>query len=149
MSSALAYKPKVYTASKIWHAPFWRARAVDRTWDHVDFTARWIYMEHLEKPDAFPTPAQFGHFWAIDKQDVLRSDFVICLAFDPAVHPIPDHDHLKGGLIEAGMGIAAGKTVLAIGFHHAPKSHSWTWGPQVVRLETLEDARLFLKGYRL
>lgn len=42
------YRPKVYTASKLRHANMWRSIAEEPAWDHVEWTARWPHMAHLE-----------------------------------------------------------------------------------------------------
>lgn len=143
-----SYRPKVYTASKIWHAPLWRDLRTNPSWSHVEFTARWPDMEHLEKGGAMPSPAEFAHFWTIDEQDVRRSDFVLVLAHDPYLHngPTGDNESLRGALVEAGIGIAMGKTIITIGL--AP-SHSWSYHPRVVRLDDLASAKIFLRTYHV
>lgn len=42
------YRPKVYTASKLRHAALWQSLFDAPGWDHVEWTARWPRMAHLE-----------------------------------------------------------------------------------------------------
>lgn len=130
------YKPKVYTASKIPRHTLWKELKASPSWDHVDWTARWVHMVDEERET---TPALFAHFWTIDMQDVRRSDFVLLYAAE-------DAQELRGGLVEAGMGLAFGKTVLAIDL---PLTHSWSHHPLVVRLSSLDLAREFLLRYNI
>jgi len=93
-------------------------------------------MAHLEDPSApAPLPADFGHFWTIDIQDVRRSDFVLLWGMD---------EGLKGALVECGAALGLGKMVVAIGL---PESHTWSFHPLVVRVASLESARRFFKHY--
>lgn len=149
------YLPKVYTASKISHAGLWKSLA-DQTkresfaWSHVEFTARWPYMAHLEaSPVERLTPAQFSHCWTMDLQDVARSDFVLLYAgeLERKLSDMPygeDSDVLRGALVEAGAALALGKRVVSVGLD---ESHTWSHHPLSLRLDTLERARLFFLQY--
>jgi len=130
------YRPKVYVASKIYFHTQWKRMRESPDWSHVEFTSRWLDMAHLEDPSApQPLPADFGHFWTIDIQDVRRSDFVLLFGSD---------EGLKGALVECGAALGLGKTVIVIDL---PEVHSWSFHPLVVRLGTLEAARKFLRHY--
>jgi nucleoside 2-deoxyribosyltransferase len=131
------YRPKVYTASKISYASLWR-QLRNEEWKHLDFTARWIDIEDLELEERISGPAEYVHFWTIDIQDVRRSDFVLIYA--------RPGDLLKGALVEVGAALALGKIVLSVGID---PSHTWSYHPCVVRLDTLSQANDFLKRYTL
>lgn len=48
-------------------------------------------------------------------------------------------EHLRGALVEAGMAIALGKTVLVIGDH--PDFGTWQHHPKVIHAADLDQAR--------
>lgn len=122
------YRPKVYTASKLRHAPLWKT--LREEWPEIDFTARWV--DHAEKEKA-TTPTGFAHFWTMDIQDVQRSDFVLLLS-TPA-----DDGLLHGALVECGVALGLGKRVINVGECRT----SWTNHPLVYSIPTLELARDF------
>lgn len=135
------YRPKVYTASKLRHAPLWRRMHTGQHWSHVEWTARWVFMDHLETiKDSPPSIHDFAHFWTIDIQDVRRSDFVLLFAMGD------DEHSLKGAIAECGAAIALGKQVLVCG-HIDRTHHTWTNHPACVHLPNLEEARCFLQLY--
>lgn len=155
------YRPKVYTASKISHAGLWKSLVYQTkrersgkenrfTWSHVEFTARWPYMAHLEASSVErPTPSQFSHCWTMDLQDVARSDFVLLYAGElerkPSDWPYgTDSDTLRGALVESGAALALGKRVVSVGLGDA---HTWSHHPLSTRLSTLEQARIFFLQY--
>lgn len=131
------YRPKVYTASKLWHAPLWRMFR-DRC-PQFEFTSRWI--EHVPEMEANAGPADFGHYWTMDIHDVVRSDFLICFAGPSYEAPDP----LKGAFVEAGAMLGSGHGyVLAV---NCPTDWSWTYHPKVVRFLGLTEAENFLMRY--
>lgn len=130
------YRPKVYTASKLWHAPMWRSLRANNP--QIEFTARWI--EHEEEMERNAGPAEFGHYWTMDIQDVQRSDFCLCYFGSWEGKP----DELKGALVEAGAMLGCGGIVLAV---NAPTTHSWSYHPRVVRLLGLSSVFGFLSRY--
>lgn len=135
------YRPKVYTASKLAHAEMWRSLRADPLWDHVEWTARWPDMAHLESSPAAAAALEdtdFTHFWTIDVQDVTRSDFVLLYGEERPDYP------LRGAIFEAGVAVASLKTVLAIGLD---QRHTWRCHPLVCCLDTLEEARKLLLRY--
>lgn len=158
----MKYLPKVYTASKIHHAALWLKLADPSwipdlgqgNWHHVEFTARWPRMAHLEEGrDVTPTAGDFRHFWNIDKTDVMRSDFVLLYAGDVTNGRMrngwnfgQDSDSLRGGLVEAGIAIGANKTVVTVGL---AVGHSWAHSACVIKLPTLEEARNFFFRYHI
>lgn len=95
------YRPKVYGASKLKHAPLWQGLRM--TWQDIEWTARWPdLVGGVEDNDNFAR-----EFWRHDVQDVMRSDCVL-------LYSQPD-DRLRGALVEAGVGIALGKHVIVVG----------------------------------
>lgn len=122
---------KVYTASKLAQAPRWRALAAARP--DIEFTARWA--AYVGWPEDDPrhvadTPENAVGFWVEDEEDVRRSDAVI-------VYAEPE-ERLRGGLVEAGMGIVLKKTVIVVGEH---KDYgTWQYHPTVRRVATLDEA---------
>lgn len=129
------YRPKVYTASKLSAAGLWRSLRNNPTWAHVEWTARWPEMTHLEQ-DA--TIQDFSHFWRIDVTDVQRSDFVLLLGIETLDAP------LRGAIFEAGVAVALGKTVITVMLNDR---HTWKHHPLVCCLDTLEEARQLLLRY--
>jgi hypothetical protein len=95
--------------------------------------ARWPKLHVEGTPDNSPALANL--FWKQDQADVIRSDVVMVYA-EP-------QDHLRGALIEAGMGIAYGKTVIVIGDH--PDYGSWQYHRQVIRAEDYAEAMTILR----
>lgn len=149
------YRPKVYTASKIWRAALWNRLARNTypwgdglgDWSHVEFTARWPRMAHLEVgSEAKPTHEDFARFWTIDVHDVQRSDFVLLFAHDRTISDSDDSYDLRGGLVECGVGIGAGKRIITIGLS---ETHSWSYHPLVIRVASLEEARRLLLTYHI
>lgn len=106
--------------------------------------ARSEEIKHLKSKlrRAHPTAAEFGHFWTMDIQDVQRSDFTLLWA-GPNNEDLPS---LKGGLVEAGAALGAGRCVLLVGYF---PDHSWRFHPRCVPLPNLEEARNFLLRYAI
>ena len=125
---------KVYTASKLGHAPRWRALL--KEWPEVAFTARWPH-KHV---GAVPDEAVFARvFWEQDLEDVSRAGGVLVYA-EPG-------DHLRGALVEAGMALALGKWVIVVGEHE--DYGTWQYHPLVYRVSDLDQARLLLRTMAL
>lgn len=120
---------KVYTASKLWHWPAWLRIA--REWTEVTFTAHWP--GHV-RDGITEVPENAVEFWVEDLADVARSDVVLVYA-EPG-------DHLRGALVEAGMGLALGKRVIVVGEHD--DYGTWQYHPLVTRVANLAEARAFL-----
>lgn len=117
-------KTRLYTASKLQHAPMWQKLRTDNS--HIEFTSRWIDMVSQE---AAAKQKDFMRFWLGDHEDVRRSDFV-------AVYATGD-DHLRGALVEAGMGLALGKKIIVIGEHD--DYGTWQHHPGVWRVASIEE----------
>lgn len=124
---------KVYTASKLHEAPRWKSLIEE--WPEVEFVARWVncitYDEASGDEDVIP---RIVEGWIDNVEDVKRCDVVLVYS---------QGETLRGALVEAGMGIAFGKTVIVVGTN---ESHgTWQYHPQVIRLPTLEVVRALLK----
>ncbi len=129
-----ARRLSIYFASKLRHAAVGRKLSAD--WPEFDWTARWP-TAHVGK---VPDQSNFARiFWQHDLEDVAGSDVVMCYALEG--------DHLRGALVEVGMGLALGKAVLVIGDH--PDYGTWQWHPLVHRAETLAEARVLLRALAL
>lgn len=125
-------KPKlrVYTASKLAQAPRWNELRAAGNWP-CEFSARWPYAHVGLVPDE----AAFAQvFWTHDLEDVASSDVILVYA-EPG-------EHLRGALVEAGMGIALGKTIIVVGDHD--DYGTWRYHPQVLRVANLEEAKTLL-----
>jgi hypothetical protein len=124
-------KPRVYTASKLAQAPRWRLLKAERP--DVTFTARWISYAGWPTDDPrhiADTPENAVRFWVEDEEDVLRADVVLCYA--------EGDEHLRGGLVEAGIGLGARKHVIVVGEHR--DYGTWQYHPRVHRVETIHEA---------
>lgn len=124
------YHPKVYTASKLKHSDMWKALRL--TWHDIEWTARW--------PDltgGVEDSASFAReFWRHDVQDIARADCVLVYA--------EEGDHLRGALVEAGVGIALGKHVIVVGEH--PDYGTWQHHPMVTRVADMTEAYYAIIG---
>lgn len=117
---------RVYTASKLKHAPMWKH--IHDTHPDIYFHARWLkHTLTLKTPD---TPENAEEFWFQDEEDVKHSDAVFVYA--------ESEDHLRGALVEAGMGIAYGVPVFVIGKH--VDYGTWQYHSGVYRVGTVEEA---------
>lgn len=115
---------RVYTASKLHHRQRWVS--LRSQWPGVTFTARW---PDLEK-DRPSSDDEARSNWLKDEEDVRKADVVMVYA--------EDGEHLRGALIEAGMAIALGKTVLVVGDH--PDFGTWQHHPRVMHAADLDHA---------
>jgi hypothetical protein len=115
---------RVYVASKAKHAPWWQAlRAAG-----LDICATWVDWE-FNHSGAVPTPADWAAHWERCVTEARDCDVLL-------LHAMPDETQ-KGGLIELGAALAAGKKVFIV----AP-SFDWSWKhhANVAVFDTLDDA---------
>lgn len=94
---------KVYIASKVRHADMLLALrgAVDS--DGIHFNARWVETCNLAVSSTKPV----SHWQRENFDDIERAHAVFCYA--------EAGEHLKGGLVEVGVAIRAGKPIFIIG----------------------------------
>lgn len=120
---------KVYIASCVEHAPFWKE--LHAACPSIHFTARWPYfigqMNNLD-------PDLAANFWVHDETDVRAADTI--LVYGPA------KDNLRGAICEAGMGIVLGKKIYIVG--DSPSFSTWQYHPQCVKPPDLRNALLIL-----
>lgn len=121
---------KVYTASKITEFQRWRNLVTE--WPEIEFVARWPFKHYGNIPD---TSVYARLFWDHDLEDVGKAD-VILLYANP-------EDKLRGALVEVGMGLALGKSVIVIGNHD--DFSTWQYHRNVYHAEDFVAARLLLK----
>lgn len=121
---------RVYTASKLSTAAFWRD--LQKRWNHVIFHARWLRHNEIGTPDELEFAPRF---WKEDELDVMHADAVLVYA--------REGEHLRGALVEAGMAIAYGVSVIVVGKH--PDYGTWQHHPMVTRMDTIESAGEYLK----
>ena len=117
---------RVYTASKLTKGEMWRR--LHEEWPEVFFHARWLKHNVIGTEDS---PRNAKRFWIEDEEDVQHADIIL-------VYAEPD-DHLKGALVEVGMGIAYGKRIAVIGEH--PDYSTWQYHPRVEHYPTLSSFR--------
>lgn len=86
-----------------------------------DITSRWI--------DSGAQESDMESIWVKCHTDIAKADVLVFF--------MDDGDVAKGALVEVGMALARGMTVLAVG---ATPDHSWTNHPGVVVCPSLEDA---------
>lgn len=121
---------RVYTASKLTTAPYWRE--LEKQWPFVIFHARWLRHAEFGTPD---TAEHAARFWQEDLEDAALAEVVL-------VYGKPG-EHLRGALVEAGIALAAGVTVVVVGNH--PDYGTWQYHPKVVRAADMEEAGEFLR----
>lgn len=127
---------RVYFASKTSHAQKWRD--FDLKSPVLKVTGRWIKRVIIDDGDLLKR----GHgremsarCWIEDQQDIQCSDYLVLYA--------EEGEHLRGGLVEAGIAIEYGIPVICIGSH--PDYGSWQWHPMCMRLESLEHLEAWAK----
>ncbi len=121
---------RVYTASKLSSASLWLQ--IHAEWPEAYCHARWLKHTQLGTPD---TPEHAARFWVEDEMDVRHADVVLVYG--------REGEHLRGALVEAGIGIALGKTVIVIGRH--PDYGTWQYHPGVRRAADLAEVRSILR----
>lgn len=119
---------KVYFASKMHHAEKWRN--LYHFHKNLHMVSRWPYLE----PEVEPTAANAQKFWDTDLLDIVSADYLIVYALEG--------ENLRGALVEVGMAIGLGKTVICIG--DSDEYGTWRYHKQVLNYETLEQALEFI-----
>jgi hypothetical protein len=128
------HKIKVYTASHLGEADFWRQLRDD--WPEVEFTARWPVNCVVDGQPAWPQDPSHGRlFWQIDHDDVARADVVLCYSriLDP----------LRGAIFEAGLAVGMGKRAIVVGEH--PSYSTWQYHPAIYHAASIDHARSILR----
>lgn len=124
---------KVYTASKLHRAKFWRELQLQ--WSDIEFTSRWIQFSN--NPE-FTVPDDKEHakiFWTFNVEDIMLADAVLLLT--------QDAEFLKGALVEIGVGIALNKIIILVGENSA--FGTWQYHSNVTKVATLDIAYSLLK----
>src|SRR5437868_2207489 len=119
MKPKTPYRPKLYFASKLRHAPLWRSLRDGRL-DFCDVRCSWIDTPEVEALDAKASPARYGEIWTKDIKEAMAADFTLLY--------IAGTDVLHGALVEAGATLAMGGSVIVIG----RMPNSWTYHPRVI-----------------
>lgn len=125
---------RVYTASKLHHAPKWRS--LIEAWPEVTFTAHWPLIDVCEMAQSDQDIALCVQGWIINFDDISNSDVVMVYA-EPK-------DHLRGALVEAGMAIPMGKKVIVVGEH--TDYGTWRYHPSVLWAADLDEARTLISS---
>jgi hypothetical protein len=123
-------KPSLYTASTLRHGPMWRGLRAQ--WPEINFTASWIdtYLDWQGGDIADICQAA----WAAIETEIINSDYLAVFA--------DAKDSLRGGLVEAGIGIGHFKTIFVVGAHSS--YGTWQYHYAVRRVSLLEDVRRIL-----
>lgn len=131
---------RVYFASKTSHAQKWRD--YDLNSKVLKVTSRWIKQVILDGECVIANPKVKGELrdfasrcWIEDQQDIQGADYLVLYA--------EEGEHLRGGLVEAGIAIEYGIPVICIGSH--PDYGSWQWHPMCMRLDSLEHLEAWAK----
>lgn len=127
-------KVRVYTASKLKSASFIREEI--NLWPEVEVVARWPFSHVDGDEPLWPEDcgAHASIFWVHDEEDVRKCDVVLLFG--------EETDVLRGGLVEAGMGLALGKTVIVVGRNTS--YGTWQHHPKVYRVKDMTNARSLL-----
>lgn len=124
-------KLKLYTASTLDRAQFWRDLALD--WPEIEFCASWFRQDFFAESE----PGACRKGWLRDMRDVSQCDVLMVYGAHGKT--------LRGALVEAGVALALGKPVIVMGDHES--YGTWQFHPGVVRLGSFVQAREWLKGY--
>lgn len=135
---------RVYFASKTSHAQKWRD--LDLNSKVLKVVARWIKQVILDDGDIINKSRDIARqgkdirdfaarCWIEDQQDIQGADYLVLYA--------EEGEHLRGGLVEAGIAIEYGIPVICIGSH--PDYGSWQWHPMCMRLDSLEHLEAWAK----
>lgn len=128
-------KPRVYTASTLRHGSMWKE--LRRQWPEIFFTSRWIDSYTDWTGDTIANICRAA--WEINEIDVASSRFILLYA--------DRSDQLRGGLIEAGMGIIMRKQLIVVGEHMS--YGTWQYHKLVKRVPDLDAARKFINDTSL
>lgn len=134
-------RPKVYGASHTGFAGGWKN--LRHMTPEVIWTARWPDLV-LAGNTELDGPVMPQEFWTMDLEDIEKAQFVLVMG-DPLIEAsvgIPNKP-LRGALVEAGMGIALGKSVITVG--RRQDYGTWQYHPRVYRAPHLDDAISFIK----
>lgn len=130
---------KVYTASKLKHFQKWRDLRDANP--EIIITSRWIdqsldqeYLAKNASVTACLSEQAAREVWRVDHEDVAACDVVLVYA--------EESEHLRGALVEAGMGLALGKTIMVVGDH--PDYGTWQYHTKVTRAKDLDQAVMLL-----
>lgn len=138
-------KPTIYIASKIWHAPKWRAL---KEQGH-NIIASWIDPQYFEADGKTGLPLE--HYQARFLWDGCAKEPAIA---DVTIIYAEQGDVLKGGLIECGAALGAGKFVIQVGSCASleagdgsdatfTKHHRW------YRADSIDEALSMARGFVL
>lgn len=130
------YRPRLYFASKLRHAPLWRSLRDGRL-SFCNVHCSWIDTPEVEALDKTAPPARMAEIWTKDLAEAFAADFTL-LYYE-------EGDELKGARVECGATLASGGCVIVIG----RLEDSWTWHPRVVKTDSLffDDAILILQRH--
>lgn len=129
---------RCYFASKTEHAAKWRE--LDLHSKVIKVSGRWIKQVLLDNGDILQTDKgqEFAaRCWIEDEEDICASDYLVLYA-EPG-------EHLRGGLVEAGIALKAKIPVIVIGNH--PDYGSWQWHPGVRHFATITDFEKYLEDW--
>jgi nucleoside 2-deoxyribosyltransferase len=119
----------IYFASLIKHAKV--GKYLSAEWNEFEWTARWPHLTgkvQSEMPFA-------KVFWEMDAADIRKAEIVLVYA--------ESGDNLRGTLVEAGIALGQGKSVIVIGDNQS--YGSWQYHPLVHRADDLTAARQLLR----
>lgn len=116
-----------------------RLREIAKQWERaphggpeIRSTSTWLdLVDHIPN-----TPAFAPEFWRIDFEDITRSNVLVIGAFDSKTS-------LRGALVEAGYALGVGVTVVTVGKH--PSLGTWQYARGIIRMDTYEDALLWIR----
>jgi hypothetical protein len=124
---------RVYFASKLHHAEL--LKNIRAEWvGQFKVTSRWIDHVGVTPDSSFLAPV----FWEQDVEDIRCSDVVV-------VFGVGD-EHLRGALVEAGVGLGLGRKVIVIG--QCPDYGTWQYHRDVFRVPGWPEARMLLSVMR-
>lgn len=124
-------RPKVYLASKLYHAPMWRDWKENL--DAIQIVSTWHDDVNIEKN----TPQQCAAGWRKNEDQILRAEYLLVYAHA--------NDKLNGALVEIGMAFGAYTRIVLSG---AFPWGTWRHAKGVVICDTPHDALLHItKGH--
>jgi len=123
---------KVYLASKLIFANQFKGYREAWATEDIEICSRWIDHVDLERN---ATSNVHQAMWLMDEEDIRACRALIIYG--------ASYHKLRGALIEAGMAIAQGKPVFAVGEH--PDYGSWRHHPLVTPADSFEHAKNLIK----